>query len=93
MIYADSTTVISAIGGLVLACGTLVLAFATLRNGKKVEAVHVIAADVQHQVTTINGRTLAQLGDAIETRRVEAIPPADRTAQEDEHVAVVPPTQ
>lgn len=98
MMYADTTSVITATSGMILAVGVLLTAWASFRNGKKVtvvdtkvDAVHVIAADVQQQVTTINGRTIAQLSDDTETRRIERILPVDRTTAEKEHVSAVPP--
>lgn len=46
--------------------------------------------DIQTQVTTINGRTLAQLSDANESRRIEALPKVERTEADDEHLEVAP---
>ncbi len=43
---------------------------------------HVKLDNVAEEVTTINGNTLAQLGDAGEGRRSQAIPKARRTSKE-----------
>lgn len=45
---------------------------------------------VQREVQTFNGRTMAQLADAAETRRVYNIHPDDRTEADQEHIHVVP---
>lgn len=47
--------------------------------------------ETKKEVTTSNGSSVAQLVDAQETRRVESIPPADRTVAEFVHMVVVPP--
>lgn len=56
--------------------------------------ITIIAAlktkEIQKQVTTINGRTLAQLGDAIETRRIEALPKDEITDADIEHLNQAP---
>lgn len=105
MILADTTSVIQAVSSLVLAVGVLITAAVGWRNGKKADAIKVqveaahddvklgnlITNHVDEQVTAINGKSLAQLGDAQETRRIEDIPEANRTAEEKLHVAVVPP--
>lgn len=41
---------------------------------------------VEHEVRTMNELSLGQLGEAQETRRVEAIEPQDRTARETRHL-------
>ena len=56
--------------------------------------VTIIAAlktkDIQKQVTTINGRTLAQLGDATESRRIHDLPVEEWSEADIEHLQVVP---
>lgn len=89
-----AVTTLVDLGGFVTSLATaialVITALATLKNGKKTDAVHMIAADVQQQVTTINGRTLANLADDNETRRIDAIPKAEQTQGEKEHVEVAP---
>lgn len=45
---------------------------------------------VKEEVTTGNAKTMAQLQDAIETRRIEALPPGQRTKEDREHIIDVP---
>jgi len=56
----------------------------------RASAVATVLDDISRQVTTLNGKTLADLADAIESRRVDLIPEAERTPAEAEHVDVVP---
>ena len=46
---------------------------------------------VHNDVKTANALSLGQLADASETRRVDRIPPADRTSAEKDHLTAVPP--
>lgn len=62
----------------------------TIINAFKNKETADITRDIQHQVTTINGRSLAQLGDATESRRIEALPHKDRTEADEEHLEVAP---
>lgn len=68
---------------LITAIATLVTAFTALAsvliNGRRIK-------EVKHEVTTGNSQTLAQLTDAIETRRIDEIPPKERTATEKSHI-------
>lgn len=41
---------------------------------------------VRHEVRTMNEQTIGQLAANQETRRIEVIPQADRTAREDRHM-------
>lgn len=89
----------------ILAVATLVVAVTGLANvlligraraqvsvvDAKVDAVHGVAVEVAHEVHTLNSLTLGQASDATESRRIEAIPAADRTAAEAHHVGDVPP--
>lgn len=45
---------------------------------------------IHQEVKTMNELTIGQLGEANETRRIEQIPPGDRTAREDRHMHTVP---
>lgn len=45
---------------------------------------------VAHEITTLNGSTLAMLGDATESRRISHIPEGDRTTAEQAHVDRIP---
>jgi hypothetical protein len=55
-------------------------------RGQILEAVGL----VKHLVSTRNALTLGELGDATETRRIEALAPDDRTAAEREHMHDAP---
>lgn len=57
-----------------------------LRVARKVDRVAT-------EVTTINGSTLAMLGDATETRRIDEIPVGDRTVAEQHHIEKVNPEE
>ena len=46
--------------------------------------------EVKDEVKSSNAQTLAQLADATETRRIDTIPPADRTPQERDHIQKSP---
>jgi hypothetical protein len=75
---------------------TVLLSLVLLLRGQRravdtTVAVSKAVANVQTAVDTGNSQTLGQLGDAAETRRVGEIPVADRTAQEAQHIAAMPP--
>lgn len=89
---------ILAVASLVVACTGLanVLLIARARAqvrivDAKVDVVHGVVGEVAHEVHTLNNLTLGQASDATESRRIEAIPAADRTAAEAHHVSDVPP--
>lgn len=82
---------------LITALGTLITASAALAsvifNSKriktvdhKVEVVDGKIDEVHEEVKTGNSQTLAQLADAVETRRIDEIPVKDRTTLEKSHV-------
>lgn len=48
------------------------------------------SGQIKKEVTTINGRSLAQLGDATETRRIERLPLSLVTAEDEEHLHAAP---
>jgi len=74
---------VTALTGFISAAGVLVVS-------RRTKDIGATVAKVADEVTTLNGSTLAMLGDAGETRRIDAIPTGDRTAAEIEHVATVP---
>lgn len=49
-----------------------------------------VALQVHTEVKTMNGLRMGELADAAETRRVDAIPPGERTDAEAAHVLAVP---
>ena len=67
---------------LFLGIPSFVTAWFTIRN-------HGVVKDVQMQVTTLNNQTAAQLLDANETRRIEAIPLEERTKVDRSHIRSV----
>ena len=68
-----------AVAALIGALSSAIAAAASLANGRRGKQIH-------QEVRTMNELTLGQLGEAVETRRIEEIRPADRTAQEDRHL-------
>ncbi len=54
------------------------------------EQMASIIADTHAQVTTLNGRTIGELADATETRRVGDIPTVERSPSEAQHIATIP---
>lgn len=76
---SDTATLLTALATLITAC----TAFASvIINGRRIQ-------EVKHEVKTGNSQTLAQLADAVETRRVDEIPKKDRTPLEQSHIADV----
>lgn len=71
------------IGILVAACGT---ALASVIGALAALLAAHRAGHIEREVRTMNELSLGQLGNAQETRRVEAIDPGDRTAQETRHL-------
>ena len=71
------------IGILVAACGTSIAA--VIAAIASAVAAHR-AGTIEREVRTMNELSLGQLGEAEETRRVQAIRPGDRTARESRHL-------
>lgn len=71
----EVASIITAIAALIAAVGSFV-------NGRKIDKVNT-------EVKTANSLSLAQLGDATESRRISDIPVKDRTDLEKAHVADV----
>lgn len=46
---------------------------------------------VEHEVTTLNGLTMANLADATETRRIEQVADDERTDRDRRHLRDIPP--
>jgi hypothetical protein len=67
---------------LFLGIPSFVTAWYTIRS-------HKVVKDVQAQVTTINNQTAAQLLDANETRRIEAVPLEERSKTDRSHMRSV----
>jgi len=80
---ADSALVITALGVFIATATGAWISFKT----------HQITIKTHTEVKTLNGLTLAQMADAEETRRVDLIAPADRTAAEQRHLTAEPRTQ
>jgi len=82
---AELTIVIGVItSSIVTIIGAVFAGLASVRAGRidtKVDKVH-------SEVRTFNELTLGQLGERIETRRINEIDPIDRTGQEDRHLAM-----
>lgn len=76
---SDFANNVTATAALVTSLGILA---STLLNARRIK-------EVKHEVKTANSLTLAQLGDATETRRIDEIPPGDRTSDEKEHIDTV----
>ncbi len=69
-------------GAMAVIVGALINFFATRKVDRNVKGI-------KDEVTTINGKTIAQLLDAIETRRITKLPRSSRTGGEKEHLDVV----
>lgn len=82
----DIDSSITAIAFLVTALAALIGSLANYRNGRKIEAV-------KDEVKTANSQTLAQLADADETRRIDLLPPKDRTTLEKSHLTDAAPPE
>lgn len=67
---------IAAISSAITSIASVIVSLANNRNIKKVEA----------NVKTSNAQTLAQLADAVESRRIKMIPEQERTALEKGHI-------
>lgn len=52
-----------------------------------------VSVKTHKEVKTMNGLSIAQMADAGETRRVDAIEVADRTVAEQQHVDAEPRTE
>lgn len=52
-----------------------------------------ISVKTHKEVKTMNGLSMAQMADAAETRRVDAIKPTDRTVAEQQHIDAEPRTE
>lgn len=71
--FANNVTAISAL----VTSGAVLIS--TMVNARRIK-------DVKHEVKTGNSQTLAQLADAVETRRVDKIPQKNRTRTERSHI-------
>ena len=71
----------------------LILAVATLVTALIAWSGRRISQQVRTEVKTMNGLTMAQMADAGETRRVDAIATEDRTTAEQRHVDAEPRTE
>lgn len=83
----EFASIVTAIATLITAVALLV---STLLNGRRIKTVDTKIDEVHTEIKTANGLTLAQLGDAVETRRIDKIPVAKQTSGEKTHVAEVP---
>lgn len=75
---AEWALIITAIG---TAMASVIAATASLMAVVKGREIH-------NEVKTMNELTLGQLGERRETRRIDAVDPDDRTAQERRHLAM-----
>lgn len=84
---------LTAIAALITASSVLASVFLNSRRIKvvdeKVEVVEHKVDDVHTEIKTGNSQTLAQLADAVETRRIDDIPAKDRTPLEKSHLTEV----
>ena len=76
---SELALILTAVALIITAVGTLITAVGTYQNGKQIK-------DVKSEVKTGNSQTLAQLADAIESRRIDDIPRKDRTPLEKSHI-------
>lgn len=81
--YTIFISIISALAALVAAIGTII-------NIKRIREVKTEVKDVHIEVKTANSLSIAELADAVETRRIDKIPKAEQTAGEKTHVIEVP---
>ena len=90
-VITATATLITAATAFVAAVGGLWLAQRKLRDVEhKVDSAAAVARDTNQQVTTMNGKSIAQLGDAAETRRIQDLAQVDRTAQDVQHLSDIP---
>jgi len=73
---SETSAIITAIATLVTALTAFV---SVVVNSRRIK-------DVKNEVKTGNSQTIAQLTDAVETRRIDKIPPKKRTRLEKSHV-------
>lgn len=87
-------TTITAIASLVTAVALLASTLLNARKIKvvdtKVDEVHTEVKDIHTEVKTANSLSIAELADAVETRRIDKIPISDQTKGEKTHLAEVP---
>ena len=73
-------------GGYTLAALVVNRVFSYFEGRRTRRAVRRGARDIMNEVQTMNGQTLAQLSDAIESRRIESVPVAKQTVSDKEHL-------
>lgn len=69
----------SEVAPIITAIATLVIAIGTVLNGRRIK-------EVKEEVKTSNSQSIAQLADAVETRRIGHIPVKDQTPLEKSHI-------
>ena len=83
MLLEISVAVIAAAVTVLTVTSTVIMTLLLRRQtaiGEKIDAV-------QSQVTTKNTKSMANLADDDEDRRIEAVPASERTAEDREHLA------
>lgn len=92
---SDSVAVlITAVSALITAIGFLASTLLNFRKIKvvdtKVDEVHTEVKDIHTEVKTANSLSIAELADAVETRRIDKIAPSKQTDEEKTHLKEVP---
>lgn len=91
---SDIAQIITAIGALVTAVALLASTLLNARKIKvvdtKVDVVDTKTDKVLTEIKTANSLTIAELADAVETRRIDKIPKGEQTTGEKTHIAEVP---
>lgn len=93
----DLPAIITAIATLIVALTAIVSVFFNNKKIKvvdkkvevvdhKVDDVGTAVGEVHEEVKTANSQSIAQLADAVETRRIEKLSPKDRTNLEKSHL-------
>lgn len=85
----EIATLIVATAALLAALGAV---WQSHRNAEEIQASIVGTRAVYDEIRTADGKSLAELADAVESRRVVEIPEEDRTVAEDVHLLVIPDT-
>lgn len=83
----EIATLIVATAGLLAA---LAAGWQSHRNAGEIQHNFIEIKNVYDEIRTADGLSMAQLADAVESRRVVDIPVDDRTVAEDVHLLVVP---
>ncbi len=87
----DTALILGAIAAIIVAISgaiaQMVNSYILVRGQSKIAAK---VDDVHHEVTTLNGKTIAVIADEGETRRIENIPEDDRSVADQAHLDAMP---